>query len=369
MGMKKNARETKKRAPQKKSHFTNRQTGVDRFFPSFCAFAKKASKRFLFSRRFFQSRLERFRRARAVSRFTKPRNRRGNACNVGNRGTALFAQTDARFRADDGRVGRATPRSAARAGRVRAVRARAGPVPSPHVPSASIVANVSRSSCVAVSERRACAVFDRSVRRDPACFSRAFAIFCALKCARNARGGACERGGAITVGREATIAADWTHRSCDPAGACATARVGRRGSRGVTIRFFSQTAFRPTLLVRVRQNANAKKFARLDCRRGVLRSWNIKCRQSTPTRDARHVGVAGGVAGGVDAVACAVYTRLSSARVAVPRASPRPPSRPSRAHRARLGCRRRLGVLSRPAGRQGGAHARVVRGPASSRGA
>jgi len=142
--------------------------------------------------------------------------------------------------------GRATPRSAARAGRVRAVRARAGLGPSPHVPSASIVANVSRSSCVAVSERRACAVFDRSVRRDPeACFSRALAIFCALKCARNARGGACERGGAITVGREATIAADWTHRSCDPAGACATARVGRRGSRGVTIRFFSQAAFRP----------------------------------------------------------------------------------------------------------------------------
>ena len=142
--------------------------------------------------------------------------------------------------------GRGPPRSAARAGRVRAVRARAGLGPSPHVPSASIVANVSRSSCVAVSERRACAVFDRSVRRDPeACFSRALAIFCALKCARNARGGACERGGAITVGREATIAADWTHRSCDPAGACATARVGRRGSRGVTIRFFSQAAFRP----------------------------------------------------------------------------------------------------------------------------
>ena len=130
--------------------------------------------------------------------------------------------------------GRGPPRSAARAGRVRAVRARAGLGPSPHVPSASIVANVSRSSCVAVSERRACAVFDRSVRRDPeACFSRALAIFCALKCARNARGGACERGGAITVGREATIAADWTRRSRDPAGACARQREWRgEGPRG-----------------------------------------------------------------------------------------------------------------------------------------
>lgn len=48
MGKKKNARETKNRAPQKKSHFTNRQTGVDRFFPSFCAFAKKATEKIPF---------------------------------------------------------------------------------------------------------------------------------------------------------------------------------------------------------------------------------------------------------------------------------------------------------------------------------
>ena len=156
-----------------------------------------------------------------------------NAWNVGNRGTALFAQTHS-ARADVGPMRRATSPSVARPGRVRAVRARAGLERIPGVPSKSIVANVSRSSCVAVSERRACAVFDRSVRRDPeASFRRALAIFCALKCAMNARGGACERGGAITVGREATIAADWTRRSRDPAGACARQREWRgEGPRG-----------------------------------------------------------------------------------------------------------------------------------------
>ena len=143
-----------------------------------------------------------------------------NAWNVGKSGTALFrAGSVWSFVAP---TGGATLRSAARAARVRAGRARAGLLRNTHVPPMSIVANESRSSCVAVSERRACAVFDRRVRRDPeGCFRRALANFCALKCARNARGGACERGGAITVGREATIAADRPRRSYDPAGACA----------------------------------------------------------------------------------------------------------------------------------------------------
>ena len=56
-------------------------TGRRSVFPAFALLRKLRKKRprgrFLFSR-FFQSRLERFRRARAVSRFTKPRNRRGN---------------------------------------------------------------------------------------------------------------------------------------------------------------------------------------------------------------------------------------------------------------------------------------------------
>ena len=178
--------------------------------------------------------------------------------NVGKRGTALFAQTRG-ARADAAPMRRATLPSVARAGRVRAVRARAGLDRTPGVPSTSIVANVSRSSCVAVSERRACAVFDRSVRRDPeASFRWALAIFCALKCAMNARGGACERGGAITVGREATIAADWTRRSRDPAGAYARQREWRgEGARGPS-GFFSQVAFwRAPLDSRIEKNGPA----------------------------------------------------------------------------------------------------------------
>ena len=185
-------------------------------------------------KRFFRSRLERFPPRGAVSRFAKRRNRRGKRVECRKPRNGSF-RTDTRFLGGCvGPMRRATLPSVARPGRVRAVRARAGLERIPGVPSKSIVANVSRSSCVAVSERRACAVFDRSVRRDPeACFSRALAIFCALKCARNARGGACERGGAITVGREATIAADWTRRSRDPAGACARQREWRgEGPRG-----------------------------------------------------------------------------------------------------------------------------------------
>ena len=85
------ARETKKRAPQ----FLPFHQPADRrrsIFPDFALFGEKSDREEDSFSRFFQSRLERFRRARAVSRFTKPRNRRGNACNVGNRGTALFAQ-------------------------------------------------------------------------------------------------------------------------------------------------------------------------------------------------------------------------------------------------------------------------------------
>jgi hypothetical protein len=177
---------------------------------------------------------ERFPPRGAVSRFAKRRNRRGKRVECRKPRNGSF-RTDTRFLGGCvGPMRRATLPSVARPGRVRAVRARAGLERIPGVPSTSIVANVSRSSCVAVSERRACAVFDRSVRRDPeASFRRALAIFCALKCAMNARGGACERGGAITVGREATIAADWTRRSRDPAGACARQREWRgEGPRG-----------------------------------------------------------------------------------------------------------------------------------------
>lgn len=225
--------------------------------------------RFLFSqseeneRRFFRSRLERFRRAGAVSRFAKRRNRRGKRVECRKARNGSF-RTDTRCEGGCGSDGRrATLPSVARAGRVRAVRARAGLDRTPGVPSTSIVANVSRSSCVAVSERRACAVFDRSVRRDPeASFTRALAIFCALKCAMNARGGACERGGAITVGREATIAADWTRRRETPPARTRDSESGGGRARGAHQVFSRRSLFgeppwiresRKTVL-RVRQN-------------------------------------------------------------------------------------------------------------------
>jgi hypothetical protein len=110
---------------------------------------------------------ERFPPRGAVSRFAKRRNRRGKRVECRKPRNGSF-RTDTRFLGGCvGPMRRATLPSVARPGRVRAVRARAGLERIPGVPSTSIVANVSRSSCVAVSERRACAVFDRSVRRDP----------------------------------------------------------------------------------------------------------------------------------------------------------------------------------------------------------
>ena len=75
----------------------------------------------------------------------------------------------------------------------------------PHVPSTSIVLHVSRISCVAVRLLCACAVLDRRSTDAETSLSLFANAFFAFMCAMQTRAGAVLRGGAITVGREATM--------------------------------------------------------------------------------------------------------------------------------------------------------------------